>query len=122
MKVAFITEMGFEGKIPSTHTNMRTEFAWMYALDADHYNIRAIDKVVNYDHVFIIFPKGEVYLNAIGAKLIDKQNPVSDILRSSLIDKFKSCNKKVHFVQEGPHWLWNDYEISDQIYYYNMIS
>ena len=64
----------------------------------------------------------EVYLNAIGAKLIDKQNPVSDILRSSLIDKFKSCNKKVHFVQEGPHWLWNDYEISDQIYYYNMIG
>lgn len=122
MKVAFLTEMGFEGKIPSNHPNARTEFAWMYALDADHYNIRAIDKVVNYDHVFIIFPKGEVYLNAFAVKLSDKQNPVSDILRSSLVEKLKSCNKKVHYVQEGPHWLYNDYEIYDQIYFYNLIS
>lgn len=122
MKVAFLTEMGFEGKVPSNHPNARTEFAWMYALDADHYNIRAIDKVVNYDHVFIIFPKGEVYLNAFAVKLSDKQNPVSDILRSSLVEKLKSCNKKVHYVQEGPHWLYNDYEIYDQIYFYNLIS
>jgi hypothetical protein len=38
-KIAFLTEMGFVGKIPATHPNMRTEFAWMHALDADHYNI-----------------------------------------------------------------------------------
>ena len=39
MKIAFVTEMGFNGKIAETHTNMRTEFAWMHALDADHHNI-----------------------------------------------------------------------------------
>ena len=39
MKIAFLTEMGFEGKIPADHLNMRTEFAWMHALDADHHNI-----------------------------------------------------------------------------------
>jgi hypothetical protein len=39
MKIAFLTEMGFVGKIPENHPNMRTEFAWMHALDADHYNI-----------------------------------------------------------------------------------
>jgi hypothetical protein len=122
MKIAFITEMGFEGKIPSDHPNARTEFAWMNALDADHYNIRKIDTVCNYDHVFIIFPKGMVYLNAFAVKLSNEQNPVSDILRSSLVSKLKSCNKKVHYVQEGPHWLFNDYEIYDQIYFYNMIQ
>lgn len=122
MKIAFLSEMGFEGKIPSNHTNMRTEFAWMHALNADHFNIKIIDKVIGYDHVFIIFPKGEVYLNAFAVKLSDKQNPVSDLLRSSLVEKLKSTNKKVHYVQEGPHWLYNDYEIYDQIYYYNMIS
>ena len=38
MKIAFFSEMGFEGKIDrTTHNNMRTEFAWMTALDADHY-------------------------------------------------------------------------------------
>ena len=122
MKIAFLTEMGFEGKIDSNHPNMRTEFAWMYALNADHYNIRSIEKVSNYDHIFIIFPKGEVYLNAFAAKLSDKQNPVSDLLKLPLIETLKSNNKKVHFVQEGPHWLFNDYEIYDQIYYYNMIA
>jgi len=122
MKIAFITEMGFEGKVPSNHPNARTEFAWMNALDADHYNIRKIDSVHNYDHVFIIFPKGMVYLNAFAAKLSNEQNPVSDILRSSLVSKLKSCNKKVHYIQEGPHWLFNDYEIYDQIYFYNMIQ
>ena len=39
MKVAFFTEMGFGGKVPRTHKNMRTEFAWMVALNADHYNL-----------------------------------------------------------------------------------
>lgn len=122
MKIAFLTEMGFQGSIDSNHPNMRTEFAWMHTLNADHYNIRTIDKVSDYDHVFIIFPKGEVYLNAFAVKLSDKQNPVSDVLRSPLVERLKSTNKKVHYVQEGPHWLFNDYEIYDQIYFYNMIS
>jgi hypothetical protein len=122
MKIAFLTEMGFEGKIPSNHPNMRTEFAWMYALDADHKNIHDYKAVSGYDHVFIIFPKGIVYLNAFAIRMSNDQNPVSDLLRSGIIDTIKKNNKKVHFVQEGPHWLWNDYEIYDQVYYYNMIA
>jgi len=121
MKIAFLTEMGFEGKIPSNHSNMRTEFAWMHALNADHKNLYHYREVKDYDHVFIIFPKGEVYLNAVGGKLVDKQNPVSNILKQFLTDTLKLNNKKVHFVQEGPHWLWNDYEVEDQINYLNMI-
>ena len=39
MKVAFLTEMEFEGKISDDHPNMRTEFAWMNALEADHFNL-----------------------------------------------------------------------------------
>jgi len=34
MEIAFFTEMGFNGKVPRTHENMRTEFAWMVALAA----------------------------------------------------------------------------------------
>ena len=122
MRIAFLTEMGFEGKISQDYPNMRTEFAWMYALDADHYNIRSIDKVLNYDHVFIIFPKGMTYLNSFAVRMLKEDNPVSSLLRSGLVEKLKQSNKKVHFVQEGPHWLWNDYEIYDQIHYYNMIA
>ena len=42
MSIAFFTEMGFKGKIPRDHNNMRTEFVWMVALDADHYHINMI--------------------------------------------------------------------------------
>ena len=35
MDIAFFTEIPFVGKIPHNHPNMRTEFAWMVALDAD---------------------------------------------------------------------------------------
>jgi hypothetical protein len=122
MKVAFLTEMGFYGKIPDNHPNMRTEFAWMNALNADHYPISSYYRVENYDHVFIIFPKGEVYLNAVGGKLVDKINPVSELLGSNFYQLIKDKNKKLHFVQEGPHWLFNDYEIIDQINFYNLIS
>lgn len=122
MKVAFLTEMGFEGKIPSDHPNMRTEFAWMHALDADHRNIHHYREVNGYDHVLIIFPKGRVFLNAFADKLSLDHNPVTDLLSQPVVDTLKQNNKKVHFVQEGPHWLWNDYELADQINYYNFIG
>lgn len=122
MKIAFLTEMGFTGKIPANHPNMRTEFAWMHALDATHHNIHKIHDVVDYDVVIIIFPKGEVFLNAAGSKLIDKQNPVSSILASNLVGQLKQTNKSVYYMQEGPHWWYTDYELVDQINFYNMVA
>lgn len=122
MKIAFLTEMGFNGKIPSNHPNMRTEFAWMHALNADHHNIRDIQGVRDYDHVFMIFPKGKVFLSAEGSTLAYGVNPVSELLQSDLIYKLKESNKKIHYIQEGPHWWFNDYELSDQISFYNILA
>ena len=39
MKITFFTEMSFEGKISRGHDKMRTEFAWMVALNSDHNSI-----------------------------------------------------------------------------------
>jgi hypothetical protein len=126
MKIAFLTEMGFIGKIPANHPNMRTEFAWMHALDADHYNIHLFgsDKhLINYDHVFIIFPKGKFFLSIEGNKIINGTNPNSQLLEQNIVGILKERgNKNIHYIQEGPHWLYNDYEISDQIYFYNFLS
>ena len=121
MKIAFLTEMGFTGKIPADHPNMRTEFAWMHALDADHHHIRSYEHVKGYDHIFIIFPKGRVYLSAEGSKMLDGINPISDLLHSNLVEVLKIHNKKVHYIQEGPHWWFNDYELADQIGFYNLL-
>ena len=56
MEIAFFTEMGFNGKVPRTHDNMRTEFAWMVALNADHYNIKEVPNK-KYDLGITIIPK-----------------------------------------------------------------
>lgn len=126
MKIAFITEMNFQGKVPANHPNMRTEFAWMNALSADHYSIHlayANENLIDYDHVFIIFPKGKTFLSSEGSKLIEGDNPVSDLLKLNLVDKLKEKgNKKIYYVQEGPHWWYNDYEIEDQINFYNLLA
>ena len=39
MKIAFFTEGGYSGKVPRNHPNMRTDVAWICALDATHYPI-----------------------------------------------------------------------------------
>jgi hypothetical protein len=126
MRIAFLTEMGFVGKVPANHPNMRTEFAWMHALDADHYNIHLFGSsknLVDYDVVFVIFPKGKTFLSSEGSRLIEGVNPVSPLLDKPIVERLKERgNKKIYYIQEGPHWWWNDYEIVDQIKFYNFLS
>ena len=126
MKVAFLTEMGFKGKIPANHPNMRTEFAWMHALDADHYNIYMFaddTNLVGYDHIFIIFPKGRTFLSADGSKITDGINPVSELLNRPIVQTLKQKgNGAVHYIQEGPHWFYTEYDVKDQIYFYNFLA
>ncbi len=122
MKIAFLTEMGFIGKVPANHSNMRTEFAWMHTLDADHYNIHNLQDVVGYDAVVVIFPKGKVYLSAEGSRLVNQPNPVSELLTKDIVGVIKLKNKRVFYMQEGPHWWFNDYELVDQINFYNMVA
>lgn len=100
MKLAVFTEMRFTGKVPRNHTNMRTEFAWMVALDADHYNI---DEVPNkkYDLGIVIIPKNNPQFN---------------------FEKLKKHCNKVAIMQEGPHWYFQDYSLENQIKYFNTLT
>lgn len=98
-KVAFFTEMGFNGKISRTHDNMRTEFAWMCALNADHYTIGQIP-IERYDLAIVIIPKKNPNFN---------------------IEDLKSSCVKVAVMQEGPNWYWQDYELERQVWYFNIL-
>ena len=122
MKISFLTEMNFEGKIPSNHPNMRTEFAWMHALNANHFHINNFFNVKSYDHVFVIIPKGKLNLSAEGTKIGNQLNPSSPLLSSNIIRELKKTNSKVHYIQEGPSWWFNDYEIIDQFNFYNSLA
>lgn len=101
MKIAFFTEMSFHGKVPRTHENMRTEFAWMCALNADHYNINSLP-IEDYD---------------LGIVIIPKKNPNFDI--NNL--KINGC-KHVAVMQEGPNWFWQDYSLEQQVWYFNTLT
>lgn len=122
MKIAFVSEMGFEGKIAADHPNMRTEFAWMFALNADHKHLGNFTNVRDYDHVFIIFPKGQLNLNIVGAKISSNPNPYTALLSSNWLEVLKQNNKKVYFVQEGPSWIFTDLELQDQLNFVNMLN
>ncbi len=100
MKIAFFTEMGFNGKISRSHDNMRTEFAWMCALEADHYPIGSIP-VDKYDLAIVIIPKKNPNFN---------------------IEDLKASCKKVAVMQEGPNWYWQDYDLAKQVWYFNTLT
>lgn len=123
MKTAFLTEMTFCGKIPPEHPNMRTEFAWMCALQADHYNIHNYEQVKNYDAVFIIFPKATVKLNAVGAEMIfSEADKDISIYNKPIVTTLKKNNVKVCNVQEGPSWFFNEYDMITQFNFYNQLA
>lgn len=122
MKIAFLTEMGFQGKVVANNPNMRTEFAWIHALNADHYFLGNFEQVKDYDHVFFIFPKGQLNLNVVGAKISDHPNLYSGLLGSNWLDILKQNNKRVYFVQEGPSWIFTDLELPDQLNFFNMLN
>ena len=99
-KIAFFTEMGFYGKVSRDHDNMRVEFAWMCALNADHYPIGQIP-VEDYD---------------LGIVIIPKKNPNFNI------DDLKLSCSKIAVMQEGPNWYWQDYDLPKQIWYFNTLT
>ena len=98
MRIAFFTEMGFNGKVPRTHTNMRTEFAWMVAMNADHYNLKQIPEQ-EYDLGIVINSKNH-------PEWVD-------------VEGLKTKCKQVGIMQEGPFWYFQDYPLANQIHYFN---
>jgi len=107
-KIIFFSEAGFYGKT-SIHDNMRTEYCWYNALNADHCNIfnfknfllNVTESEGNYDLGILIIPKN-----------IPKEINVSD---------YKPYCNKIAFMQEGPNYYFQDYDLKNQIQYYNIL-
>lgn len=107
MKIAYITEMDGKGnKVPRTFKGMKTEVAWPCKLGADCYTFgQKPDK--QYDLGLIVIPKLE--------------GRISKLVEMDFMGIVKSFCKKVAIMQEGPHWFFQRYELTDQIWYFNSL-
>jgi hypothetical protein len=101
MKIAFFTEGDWQGQVPRNNQNMRTEMAWMCALNADHYNIHGGTIEGEYD---------------LGICIIPKNNPTFSA------EKLRLHCKKLAYMQEGPHWYFQDYSMQRQIWFSNTLQ
>jgi len=106
MKIAFFSEANFTNKIPRSYRNMRTEYAWYVAANADHHCLFDLSSLQNsYDIGIVILPKKKI-----------------EHLPNDLFSILKNKCKKVGMMQEGPNWYWQDYDIKIQIKYINYLN
>ena len=110
MKIGFFSEAGYEGKVPRNYDNMRTDVAWVCALDANHHPIPKLRSLPNnlYDVGVMILPKNRKSL------LEWFPNPV--------LEEYRRVCKKVTVMQESYYNYWQDSPIAEQIWYFNFIT
>ena len=99
MKIAFFSETGTNQKYPRNFPNARTEVAWCLALDAPMCHLTQLPN----EHFDL------------GIVIIPKNNPNIDL------NHIRTICDKVTVMQEGPHWFFQDYDITNQFHYYNCL-
>ena len=104
--IAWFSEMPFDGKTSRMHNNMRTEFAWFVAQDANHHNIMKLQALPDnsYDLGIIIIPKH-----------------VTQYMQFDIINHIKRVCKKYAFMQEGPSWYFQDLPLDQSLWFYNVM-
>ena len=107
MKIGFFSEAGYEGKVPRNHPNMRTDVAWVCALEAYHCPIPMIDTIE--DNAFDI-----------GVMIVPKKR--EKLLNYPLLKQYKRVCKKVTVMQESYYNYWQDSSIAEQIWYFNFLT
>ena len=110
MKIGFFSEAGYEGKVPRNYDNMRTDVAWVCALDAIHHPIVKLRSLPDnlYDVGVMILPKN--------------RKPLLDWFPNSVLEEYRRVCKKVTIMQESYYNYWQDSPIAEQIWYFNFIT
>lgn len=112
MEILWLSESGFDGKVPRDFNQMRTEFAWFAASDGVHKNIGDILNIKEqYDVAIIILPKNESILQQI-----------STYSGFDLIGSMRKVAKKIGYMQEGPVKFYQDYSIPIQVWWFGVLQ
>ena len=108
MQIAFFTEGGYTGKVPR-NMPMRTDQAWVCALDAVHHCVFRLNEInQKYDIGVVIIPKEKNREH-----LVKQQYPLIDNIRNY-------CNKVI-IMQEGCHWDWMEDPVDTMVWFYNQL-
>ena len=106
MKIAFFTEGQYTGRIPRNNPNMRTDVAWICALNAIHYPINKIHELnETFDLGIVIIPKNKEIL-----------------FDYPLIENMKKICKKIGTMQESTYWYWQGGTIQAQLWYHSILQ
>ncbi len=125
MKIAFFTEGEAHGKCPRDYPNMRTDMAWLCALDAVRIPYHMIkNNTAKYDLGICIIPKKlhYNYRKDPTKELVSKEDIGYGTITTELINSAKQCCNKIASMQEGPHWNFQDYPLEDQVRYFNILQ
>ncbi len=107
MRIAFFTESGYTGQVPISTGNMRTDQAWICALEADHYPVTNLPQDT-YDIGIVIIPK-------------EKNREHLANVNYPLIESIRKVCNKVAVMQEGTHWDWMEDSINTMVWFYNQL-
>lgn len=108
MQIAFFSEGGYTGKVPR-NMPMRTDQAWVCALNAVHHCVFKLNEVnQKYDVGVVIIPKEKNREH-----LVKQQYP--------LIDNIRNYCDKVIIMQEGCHWDWMEDPVETMVWFYNQL-
>jgi len=111
-KIAWFTEGGWQGKVGLDNPNMRNDVSTKYVLGAEHYPIFQISEVLKHF--------GENYFD-FGIITLPKTK-TEELMKFDMIGNLKKLCKKTISMQEGPHWLFQDYTMEQQIWWFNALT
>jgi len=111
-KITWFTEGGWQGKVGLDNPNMRNDVSTKYVLGAEHYPIFQISEVLqhfgenHFDFGIVTLPKTKT----------------EELMKFDMIGDLKKLCKKTISMQEGPHWLFQDYTMEQQIWWFNALT
>ena len=111
-KIAWFTEGGWQGKVTLDNPNMRNDVSTKYILGAEHYPIFQIPQVLQHF--------GDNYFD-FGIVTLPKTN-TEQLMKFDMMGDLKKLCKRTISMQEGPHWLFQDYTMEQQIWWYNALT
>ena len=114
-----ITEMGFEGKIPENHENMRVLEAQIVALEAHHLPlVKVLQESKTYEgDALVVLPKGNFKGERYKELWVWLYNNHFNTIKE-LKEKFNN----IFFYQDGVLGWWNMCETRAQVWWYNNLQ